>query len=197
MNQELLNEVKAMFDSPEKWNSFLELVWKKDEIRNQWYTKLKDSANKRFSTDEFVENWVFNSWGLWDMHWYQKEHGDNSIGLLMGWQGEMTLYCNAEYYDVKKIKELLGTGKYAPLLSCLSRIDKLYDGGRIAIEMRNFSFGSAYDSKFDLERLAWYAGNRTDDFVNQIADKVNRYRKDEKINSLLNELNIQTKIDKI
>ena len=196
MNQELLKQAKAMFDSPEKWNAFLELVCQKDEIRNQWYQKLKEEANKKFSTDEFVEGWVFNSWGVWDLHWYQKEHGDKSIGLLIGWWGEMTLYCNSDFYDTVKIHDLLRTERFAPLLSCFNRIDRFYEGGRLAIEMRNFSFGSPHDTKFDTDRLSWYAGNQTDDFLNQLVEKVNRYRKNEEMNSLLHELNLLTKINR-
>ncbi|MDD2987272.1 hypothetical protein [Flavobacterium sp.] len=196
MNQELLKQAKAMFDSPEKWNAFLELVWQKDEIRNQWFLKLKEEANKKFSTEEFVEGWVFNSWGVWDLHWYQKEHGDKSIGLLIGWWGEMTLYCNGEFYDTVKIHDLLRSERFAPLLSCFNRIDRFYEGGRLAIETRNFSFDSPHDTKFDADRLGWYAGNRTEDFLNQIAAKVNRYRKDEEMNSLLHELNLLTKINR-
>lgn len=196
MNQELLKKAKAMFDSPEKWNAFLELVWQKDEIRNQWFIKLKEETAKKFATDEFVEGWVFNTWGVWDMHWYQKDHGDKSISLLLGWWGEMTLNCNSDHYDTIKIQELLRTEKFAPLLTCFSRIDRHFEGGRIAIEMRNFSFGSAYDTKFNTDKMGWYAGNRTEDFVKQIADKVNKYRKDEKMNSLLHELNTLTKINK-
>lgn len=196
MNQELLKQAKAMFDSPEKWNAFLELVCQKDEIRNQWYQKLKEEANKKFSTDELVEGWVFNSWGVWDLHWYQKVHGDKSIGLLIGWWGEMTLYCNSDFYDTVKIHDLLRTERFAPLLSCFNRIDRFYEGGRLAIEMRNFSFGSPHDTKFDTDRLSWYAGNQTDDFLNQLVEKVNRYRKNEEMNSLLHELNLLTKINR-
>ena len=196
MNQELLKQAKAMFDTPEKWNAFLELVWQKDEIRNQWFLKLKEEANKKFSTDEFVEGWVFNSWGVWDLHWYQKEHGDKSIGLLIGWWGDMTLYCNGEFYDTAKIHDLLRSERFAPLLSCFNRIDRFYEGGRLAIETRNFSFDSPHDTKFDVDRLGWYAGNKTEDFLNQLAEKVNRYRKNEEMNSLLSELNSLTKINR-
>jgi hypothetical protein len=66
----------------------------------------------------------------------------------------------------------------------------------LAIETRNFSFGSPYDTKFDTDRLCWYAGNETESFLNQIAEKVNRYRKDEEMNSLLHELNLLTKINR-
>lgn len=194
MNQELLKQTKALFDSPEKWNAFLELVWQKDEIRNQWFIKLKEEANKKFTTDEFVDGWVFNSWGVCDMHWYQKEHGDKSISLFLGWLGELTLHCNSDFYDIAKINDLLRTERFSPLLSCLNRIDRFFEGGRFAIEIRNFSFGSPYDTKFDADRLAWFAGNQTDIFLNQIIDKVNKLRKDEKMNILLDELNKLTKI---
>lgn len=195
MNQELLKQAKAMFDTPEKWNAFVELLYQKDEIRNQWFLKLKEEANKKFSTEEFVEGWVFNSWSTCDLHWYQKEHGDKSIGLLFGWWGEMTLYCDANYFDTVKIHDLLRTEKFSPLLSCFNRIDRFYDGGRLASEVRNFNFESPYDTKFDFDRLSWFAGNKTEDFINQISEKVNKYRKSQEMNLLLNELNLLTKLN--
>lgn len=194
MNQELLKQAKEMFDTPEKWNAFLELLSHKDNIRNDWYIKLKEEATKKFSTEEFVEGWVFNAWSTCDLQWYQKEHGDKSIGLLFGWGGEMTLYCDANYFDTIKINDLLRTEKFSPLLSCFNRIDRFYDGGRLASEVRNFNFESPYDTKFDFDRLSWFAGNKTEDFIKQISEKVNKYRKSQQMNLLLNELNLLTKL---
>ncbi|MEI6766792.1 MAG: hypothetical protein WCM76_14275 [Bacteroidota bacterium] len=193
MEKELIEQAKAMFDTPEKWNAFLELFWQRDEIRNQWYSKLKEEANKRFKRVDSENGWSFNSWGFWDMHWYLTADGDKSISLLLGWWGELTLFCDENYFDTVKITELLKTEKFAPLLSGFNRIDRFFERGRIAIEIRNFSFASVYDSHFDLERLAWFAGNKTEDFLNQIVNKVNIYREDEKMTSLISELNQLTK----
>ena len=193
MNQELLNKAKEMFDSPEKWNAFLDLVGQKNAITNQWFVKLKEEANKKFLNEESVEDWIFKPYGDWDLHWYQKEHGDKSVSLYMAYSGEMALSCNADFYDTSKIQDLLRTQKFAPLLSCFNRIDKFYDGGRLAIEIRNYSFGSPYDTKFDVDRLGWYAGNQTEEFLNQIVAKVNKYRKNREMNSLLHELNLLAK----
>ncbi len=37
---------------------------------------------------------------------------------------------------------------------------------------------------------------KTDDFLNQLVERVNRYRKNEEMNSLLHELNLLTKINR-
>jgi len=192
MHQELIKQAMVLFDTSEKWNTFLELVWQKDSIRNQWYTSLKETANKHFSTNDIVEGWSFNSWGVWDMHWYLSRHGDKSISLILGWWGELSLHADGNFYDVEEANQLLKTEKYSPILSAFSRIDRFYEGNRIVTESRNFVFGSPYDSRFDLDRLAWFAGNKTDLFMNQIIEKVNRFRKDMKITNLLIELNSET-----
>ncbi len=192
MHQELIKQAMGLFDTPEKWNTFLELVWQKDSIRNQWFSLLKENANKYFSTADVVDGWIFNSWSVWDMHWYLSNHGDKSISLLLGWWGELSLHADGNFYDTEKANQLLKTEKYSPIISAFNRIDRFYEGNRIVTESRNFIFNSPYDSRFDLDRLAWFAGNKTDLFLYQIAEKVNRFRKDTKITNLLNELNTET-----
>lgn len=195
MNQELIEQAKAMFDSPEKWNAFLELVWQKDTIRNQWFAKLKEEANKMFSTVERVDGWDFKYWGTWNMEWYQKEHGERSIALWFE-DGQISLWCDESFFDITQIYEQLKSEKFSPLINSFSRIDNSFEGGYLVKEIRNYSFNSPYDTKFDLDRLSWFAGNETGNFLNQIAEKVNRFRKNTEINLLLNELNSLTKINK-
>jgi hypothetical protein len=192
MHQELIKQAMGLFDTPEKWNTFLELVWQKDSIRNQWYNVLKEAANRHFTTIDVVSGWAFNSWGICDMHWYLSKFGDKSIRLHMGWGLELSLIVDGDFFDLLKVNELIKNEKYSVILSAFSRIDRTYEGNRIAIEARNYIFNSPYDSRFDWDRLAWFAGNKTELFINQIADKVNRFRKDSNITNLLNELNAET-----
>jgi hypothetical protein len=194
MQQELLIQtVKMVENTPEKWNSFLELVWKKDTIRNNWYGILKQKLDKQFMSMDRVENWSYKSWGLFDAQWYLTDFGDQSLSLIFGWWGELTLHANGQYFNLDIIGKLLKTSKYSPIMACFNRIDS-QSGNRIAIESRNFNFGSPYDGKFDLDRLAWYAGNMTEEFVKQIAEKVNKFRNNKEVTGLMIEINEQAKI---
>lgn len=193
MNQELIKQAMVMFDSPEKWNAFLELVGQKDAIRNQWQTKLKEEANKKFSTDESIDGWSFKSWGNWTMKWYQTKHGEDSIAIWFE-DGQISLWCDSKIFRIEDIHKKLKTEEFKPLFDSFSRIDNSFEEGYLVKEIRNFSFNSPFDTKFDVDRLSWFAGNETENFLNQIVEKVNKFRKDEKINSLLDELNSSTKI---
>ncbi len=122
MQKELFNQTVKMFDQPEKWNSFLELVWEKDNIRNNWYSILKQAIDIQFNSIDTVEKWSYNSWGVFDTHWYLTEFGDQSISLLFGWWGELTLHANGGLFNLQEINKLLKTSKFSPILSCFSRI---------------------------------------------------------------------------
>jgi len=193
MNQELFKQAMTMFNSPEKWNAFIELVSQKDNIIDQWFLKLTESAKKKFLAEDLVQGWEFKTWGTFGMKWYLKEYGENSISLILD-NGAFSLYAEPNFNNLEVIQKLLKTEIFAPLLQCFNRFDSLYqEGGKLITEDKNFSFGSPYDSKFDFDRLAWYAGNKSKDFLNQISEKVNKFRKDEKMNFLLNQLNQEAK----
>ncbi len=190
MNQQLITQAQAIFDTPEKWNSFLELISLKDEIRNQWYTKLKEDAIMKFSTDEHVDGWAFKAWGLWDMRWYQEKHGEKSISIVLSWWGQIALWCDSSRYNMSELERQLNNETFAPLKTCFTRLDGFNNENCLLYECRNYSFeNSPYNTKFDLERLAWYAGNNTELFLSQIVEKVNRFRKDEQMNLLIDKLN--------
>jgi hypothetical protein len=193
MNQERVFQMMELFKTtdPDKWNAFLDLYAAKQFIQNEWFRVLKAEADRKFKTDEFVEGWGYDSWGIWDMQWFQKPHGDQSIRLFFGWDGVFALRCNNDNY--LKIHDLVKTEKFAPLLNCFIQDDGRFVGDIIIKEIRNFSFNSPYDKRFDPERLSWYAGNKTEKFLDQIVEKVNRFRKDPKINLLLHELNLEAK----
>ena len=191
MNQELLNQTKAMFDSPDKWNAFLEILYEKDNIRNQWYLNLKEDITKTFSTDYFSKEWDIKIRGNFSYQWFLKAYGENSISLWIE-DGILSLFAS-ETHDIEEVYKLIKSENYAPLVNCFTRIDVSFQGGYIIKEERNFTFGVSTDERFDFEKLAWFAGNKTKELTKQIVDKVNRFRLNEEITNLLSELNRQTK----
>lgn len=194
MNQELLKQAKALFDSPEKWNAFLELVWQKDAIRAQWYQALKEEIDKAFKTNYFADAWDFKIRGSFSYQWFLKAHTENSISLWFE-DGIFSLFAS-DSHDIEEIYKLIKTETFAPLTNCFERIDNSFQGGYIIKEERNFSFGNPYDSRFDVDRLSWFAGNKTTDLAIQIAEKVNKFRLDKQMTQLLSELNQLTKINR-
>ena len=65
------------------------------------------------------------------------------------------------------------------------------------MECRNYVFGSPYDYNFDnshVDKLAWFAGNETQNFAEQIIKKVEKFRKDANLTRLLYEVNNKAKM---
>jgi len=189
MNQHLIKQAEALFDNPEKWDAFLELTLSKADIKNFWFEKLKQNADNLFHKDEIVDNWIYRSWNG-GMQWYQKDYGQNSISLWFEDYGKFSLYCDPRSLNITHILDSLRKKPHAKLLNCFNKLDDSFnENGYLATEYWNFSFDDNIGAKFDSDRIAWYAGNKTDEFVAQIVEKVNRFRKDDEMNSLLYELN--------
>lgn len=197
MQKELLNHAIGIFDTSEKWNAFVELANQKETIKWFYFQKLKQPLLNYFNSNP-VEGWACEPWGnqLYDIRWYLKEFGKSSLALAVGWTFEFHLHIeDTTKFDTEKINDLL-KGEYSLLLSAFDRVDRQFELNTKAMEYRNYSFGSPYDSYFDnsqLDNLAWFAGNKTECFVDQIIKKVNRFRKDQNLTNLLYELNKQTK----
>lgn len=199
MQKEILSQAIGMFDTSEKWNAFVELANHKETIKNIYFQKLKQPLLNYFNSNP-VDGWVCEPWGdpLYDIRWYLKDFGKSSLALAIGWTFEFHLHIeDITSFDTKKINELL-KGEYSVLLAAFDRVDRQFEQNTKAMEYRNYSFGSPFDSYFDnsqLDRLAWFAGNETESFVNQIIQKVDRFRKDTNLTNLLYEINKKAKIN--
>ncbi len=60
MLQELMIEAKKLFDSQEKWNSFLDLN-SQDKIINEWYDVLEKKIKHHFQNSYNNKAWLFKS----------------------------------------------------------------------------------------------------------------------------------------
>jgi hypothetical protein len=193
MQKELLHQTVGIFDTSEKWNAYIELANQKENIKNYYFQKLKHPLLNYFYKNP-VDGWVCESWGntLYDVRWYLKDFGKSSLSLAIGWMFEFHMHIeDITAFDTMKINDLL-RGEYSLLLSAFDRIDRSFENNTKAMEYRNYSFGSPYDSNFDnahLDRLAWFAGNHTDEFVSQIIKKVEQFRQNSELTKMLYEVN--------
>lgn len=198
MQKELLNQVLGIFDSSEKWNAFVEMANQKETIKWHYFQKLKQPLLNYFNANP-VEGWVCEPWAdtNYDLRWYLKDFGKNSISLAIGWTFHFMLYVeDTNAFDTKKIDDLLRS-EYSIILSSFDRVDRQFEPQLKVVEVRNYSFNSPYDTNFDnpqLDKLAWFAGNETESFAKQIIKKVERFRQDRDLTKMLYNLNEQTKI---
>ncbi len=175
----------SLFDTPEKWNVYLEIQPMKAEIVKLWFTKLGYELVNRFHKSA-VDKWNFDKGG---MTWYLSKFGSRSLALWLEEQyNDFSLWADNEFFDQEKISILLKTEKYAPIRAAFSRLDELNNGPYQIIERGNYYFDSDHDGHFNEDSLAWYAGNDTQRLVNQIVEKVDRFRKDKQLTDLLAEI---------
>ncbi|HMF71956.1 MAG TPA: hypothetical protein VK616_10800 [Flavitalea sp.] len=198
MHRELLNQAVGIFNSSEKWNAFVELANQKENIKWYYFQKLKQPLLNYFNANP-VHGWVCEPWGnqLYDIRWYLKDFGKDSLALAIGWTFEFHLHLqDTMAFDTDKINELLKTD-HSILLSAFGRVDRQFEENTKAMESRNYEFGTPYDFNFDnsqIDKLSWFAGNETEKFVQQIIKKVECFRKDENLTKLLYDLNAQTNL---
>ena len=146
--------------------------------------------NEEFAVKNVIDRWGFISWNVWDFRWFVKEFEKDSLCL---WYHTNTLHlwCNGNFYDKRKVFEMLQEIKYTPIISSFERQDEIFnaDNDCRIVERGNFSFGSKNDGHLDIDQLAWYANYETDKFVKQLAEKVDRFRKSQEITELFIEIN--------
>lgn len=195
MQQELLNQAMSIFDTSEKWNAFLELSNQRNFIQEAFLSKAKDPILKYFNSHP-IEGWVCEPWGnhKYDFKWYLRDFGKNSLCLVLGWGFQFILFLDdSNSYDAEKINYLLQTPEYSKVLMSFDRIDRQFEEKFKVVEKKNYKFDSPFDSNFEDAQLAWYVGNMTEKFVEQIIRKVERFRSNEEITRLLYRLNEESK----
>jgi hypothetical protein len=197
MSYEVLKQVEKDFSEKAQWNSFLELIKYKDFIRNSWFEILKKELNSCFVVENVIEKWGYISKSIWEYRWFVKEFGQESLSLTFNSQS-LHLWANRNFLDIKKITSMLQEIKYIPIVSAFERHDEIHgaDDEYKIIERGNFIFdeNDGNDGHYSHDQLAWYARYKTKDFVEQIKNKIDRFRKDNNITELFIEINKECKL---
>lgn len=184
MSRELAKKALELFDTQQKWQSFIELANLKDEIVQLMFQSVEKEINKYFDVD-LDDGWSYTKLRNWDYKWYLTDYGINSVCIYM-W-GVHIGFSNSSNC---KIDELLNNEKYRSLKS-LFRFDggPKGDSNFILFESGNFIFNSEYDQNFTEDSAAWYVLNEPKKYLEQLKTKVDLIRKDKNITDLLKELN--------
>lgn len=200
MTPELLTQATSLFDSYDKWNAFIELSNARNEIKINFCKEMRLGLQNHFSKD-IREKWYFTSIDAFQYKWFLKDYGENSICLYMNLDYIM-LWCNPSVLDASKVKEKLNSVEYHPILNCFDFKDNLSSTHlhHFCEERHRFNFkdSTSYpaNNEFNPDKLSWFAGNKIDEMVEQIATKINRFRTPE-ITKLLLELIRECPNDKL
>ena len=125
MNEKLLQQAMAMFDSQEKWDAFLELCDKKDEICNRWVNELKNRLKHMFTSTVNMDKWQFHDW----VRICPKELGWDKIEMRINFGARRGyLYINYSLYDSVKARQIIQSNSI--LMSLLNGFE-YWDGSDI------------------------------------------------------------------
>jgi len=179
----ITNEVEELFKEKDQWDSFLELTEKSEKISEDWFSKLKPSLNYIFNVEDINDEWEFDSTGDKDYRWYLKEFGRNTIYLFFD-NVSFGLFANGDIMNIQSLKSKLREKNFLPIRASLERLDYCLEDDEewyLIYETGNFSFGSLSDKNIDEKSLAWYANYRNEEFIYQIKNKVDKFRKSKDI----------------
>lgn len=194
MNEDLLRQTMQLFDAPEKWNAFCELKNQADNIQNHWWSTLQKEVYRK-SISESNPDWDVYIWNNWDIMWFIKGESNKSLAVHF-WGEAVRIFCNYGDLNTSKVTNLIKDNRFDAIKLCLDRIDGS-NWETIGWEHRNFHFGTELDGNFpNATSLAWYAGNRTDDFATQIMNKVKKFQTPE-ITALFKEINEKCQKDSL
>ena len=186
----ITNQVENLFSEKEQWDSFLELAPQVETITNDWRAKLKSPLNKIFNADDIVEGWEFDS-TEYDYRWFLKEFGRNSVYLFFDFV-RFGLMANADNMNIASLKKKLRDNNFLPIIKAFERLDYSLEDDEewyLLLEIGNFSFGSSCDEHIDQNSLTWFANYKNEEFVSQLHQKVDKFRKNKEITKLFIELN--------
>lgn len=196
MHPEEIKQAVKLFDSAEKWNAFLALSAQKENLRNEMQRPAYELIKNYYSVKaNNAPGWSYrplSPLGI-SMSWYLEEFKENSICIVLGWNGQLVLEARGgdQNNQVVEAGRLLKNEKYSVLYTCL-RVDAETNGKYLLGEEYNFSFGSVNDGRFNEFSLAWYAYYQPEEFLKQVVEKIDRFQTVE-MTQLLGELNRMTR----
>jgi hypothetical protein len=196
MLYDVLKQVEDDFSDWAQWNSFLELMNYKNPIRDSWLEKLKTELNTCFAVENVVEKWGYVSLNIWDYRWFIREFGQGS--LCLRFDSSLHLWADRNVLNIQKVTSLLQEQEHIPIVSAFERPDIIYgaDSDYKITEKGNFIFddNDSNSGHYNADQIAWYARYRTGDFVEQVKNKIDRFRRDNKITESFIEINRECKI---
>lgn len=83
MNEELVLKAMTLFDTPDKWNAFCELMNKNGLIQEKWWKNLQTEVYQREMKEPTID-WDIHIWNNWDIMWFIKGESTRSLAVHFG-----------------------------------------------------------------------------------------------------------------
>lgn len=107
MNEKLLQQAMAMFDSQEKWDAFLELWNLRSPICEKWKWGLINRLRHLFGSTIDTNKWQFNQFND-GVRIYPKELGLDHMEVRIKINERMgSLWINPNIYDSVKVRQMI------------------------------------------------------------------------------------------
>ena len=182
---------KELFPTIEHWLSFNELADQREAIHECFFEPATRLIREHFN-EQPASGWSLVPWGLpsRDSKWYLDEFGPDSLFICYGWHYELQLRLdNQVRFDSGAITKALETSNFDQLKHAFQRIDRYMQADSKLMERGNFRFNIPHDGSLSWRELSWAAAFKTDKFVHQATEKIERIVRDETVTAQIRELN--------
>lgn len=175
MNKEFLNSALALFNESEQWNAFIDLFELKDAVQKAWVDRATAQMKERFHSDE---QWRIEFGNWMDARWHFISPSPIAVNFWLSYEGNLHFVAGGENgKKAELIGEIFEHAKYDPLRYVWGTDIQTNVSFNIKVKQAGkWYFDSPYDGDMPYQRLCWYAGNATKKYIDQIAEKVEKFR---------------------
>lgn len=107
MNEKLLQQAMALFDTQDKWDAFLELCYTRDTICEKWRSALMEKLKQRFYSSPNMDKWQIRN-DKWTLQVFPRQLLENQMDLRVNlWDMRGYLYINKDIYNSYKVREMI------------------------------------------------------------------------------------------
>lgn len=156
MNEKLLQQAMALFDTQDKWDAFLELCSSKDAICEKWRDPLMEKLKQRCYSSPNMGKWQIRN-DKWTLRVFPQQL-DNQMDLRVNlWDMRGYLYINKDIYDSDKARKMIQNNPN--IISLLDGFEYYYESDIYNKHFANDICESSRDSSHyiwghDTERVA-------------------------------------------
>ena len=107
MNEKLLQQAMALFDSLDKWNAFLELCYTKETICDKWRDALMEKIKQRFYSSPNMDKWQIRN-DKWALRVFPQQLLENQMDIRVNlWDMRGYLFINKDIYNSDKVHKMI------------------------------------------------------------------------------------------
>ena len=181
-----INEASRVFDSPEKWEAFNQLIEIKKDIVRIWYENLRKSVAEKIRSNNNLNKWRERKWTgtYYSYGWYLDEFDQNSLVILFE-DNQFCLWIESNIFNVDKIISDFGNSKlFTKFFS-----EEIRSANEYLVKKSN---PIDIFNKTDTESIAWYAGNNHEGnilFIDKVYDFFVSFMEDDEIVKIIKNIN--------